>query len=52
MNILIALYYIKRYEDMVGGKTRQITQFTSVEPGMSFKEFNNYINSLDRQKEK
>lgn len=42
----------KRYEDMVGGKTRQITQFTSVEPGISFKEFNNYINSLDRQKEK
>ena len=37
-------YYVK----MANGKSRPITQFFSVIPNISFKQFNNYINSLDR----
>lgn len=37
-------YYVK----MANGKSRPITQFFSVTPNISFKQFNNYINSLDR----
>ena len=37
-------YYIK----MSGGIIRPVTEFFEVKEGLSFKEFNNYINSLDR----
>ena len=41
-------YYVK----MANGKSRPVTEFTEVTPGLSFKDFNNYINSLDeKQKE-
>ncbi len=36
-------YYVK----MAEGKSRPITEYFDVEPNLSFKEFNNYINSLD-----
>ena len=36
-------YYVK----MVNGKSRPVTEFFEVEPNLSFKEFNGYINSLD-----
>ena len=36
-------YYIKLAE----GKARPVTQFYEVMPNLSFKEFNEYINSLD-----
>ena len=39
-------YYVK----MAEGKSRPITEFFEVEPNLSFKEFNNYINDLDNQK--
>lgn len=39
-------YYIK----MANGKSRPIKHYSEVEPGLSFKEFNCYINSLDTQK--
>ena len=35
-------YYVK----MAEGKSRPVTEFFDVEPNISFKEFNNYINSL------
>ena len=41
-------YYVK----MVNGKSRPVTEFFEVEPNLSFKEFNEYINSLDDQKTK
>lgn len=36
-------YYVK----MADGKSRPVTEFFEVEPGLSFKEFNEYINNLD-----
>ncbi len=39
-------YYVK----MAEGKSRPITQFYDVKPGLSFKEFNNYINELDEKR--
>lgn len=39
-------YYIKQS----GGKARPVTEFFEVTPGLSFKEFNQYINSLDEYK--
>ena len=36
-------YYVK----MANGKARPVTEFYEVEPGLSFQEFNDYINSLD-----
>ncbi len=36
-------YFIK----LSGGISRPVTEFFDVKPGLSFKEFNNYINSLD-----
>lgn len=39
-------YYVK----MAEGKARPVTEFFVVEPGLSFKEFNEYINSLDEVK--
>ena len=38
------------YVNMTGGKPRPVTQFYEVEPNLSFKEFNEYINSLDNKK--
>ena len=40
----------KIYIEMSGGVIRPVTEFFSVEPNLSFKDFNNYINSLDKQK--
>lgn len=37
----------KYYVEMVKGKSRPITEFYEVIPNLTFKEFNNYINSLD-----
>jgi hypothetical protein len=34
---------------MSGGIPRPITEFYEVKPNLSFKEFNNYINSLDKE---
>ena len=39
-------YYVK----MADGKSRPVTEFFEVEPNLSFKEFNDYINSLDENK--
>lgn len=39
-------YYVK----MSKGKSRPVTEFFEVTPGLSFKDFNNYINSLDELK--
>lgn len=39
-------YYVK----MAEGKSRPITEFFEVEPNLSFKEFNNYINELDEKR--
>lgn len=36
-----------RYREMAGWKTRPVTEFYEVKPGLSFKEFNNQINNLD-----
>ncbi len=36
------------YEKMSGGIARPVTQFYKVEPNLSFREFNAYINSLDK----
>ena len=36
-------YYVK----MAQGKSRPVTEFYEVQPNISFKEFNEYINSLD-----
>ena len=38
------------YIEMSGGKARPVTEFYEVTPGLSFKEFNLYINSLDKEK--
>lgn len=37
-------YYIK----MAGGHARPVTEFFEVEPNLSFKQFNKYINNLDK----
>ena len=39
-------YYIK----MCNGVPRPVTIFNNVQPNISFKDFNNYINSLDEEK--
>jgi len=33
---------------MAGGHARPVTEFFEVEQNLSFKQFNNYINSLDK----
>ena len=38
-------YYVKLAE----GKSRPVTEFFDVKPNLSFKEFNEYINSLDEK---
>ena len=35
------------YVEMAEGKSRPVTEFFEVKPGISFKNFNEYINSLD-----
>ena len=35
------------YVEMANGVSRPVTEFYKVEPNLSFKEFNEYINSLD-----
>lgn len=40
------------YEKMANGISRPVTEFFEVEPGLSFQQFNAYINGLDRSKEK
>ncbi len=37
------------YVSMSGGKPRPVTEFFEIKEGLSFKEFNNYINSLDKK---
>lgn len=37
------------YVEMVEGKSRPVTEFFEVKPGISFKNFNEYINSLDEK---
>lgn len=39
-------YYIQ----LSGGVYRDVTEFFEVEPNLTFKEFNNYINGLDQEK--
>ena len=41
---------VNYYKKLSGGKERPTTQFYDVPVGMTFKEFNNYINSLDVDK--
>lgn len=38
------------YIDLSGGIARPITEFYEVKPNLSFQEFNNYINDLDKEK--
>ena len=38
------------YVELSGGIPRPVTEFYEVIPNISFKEFNNYINSLDKEK--
>lgn len=38
------------YVELSGGIARPITEFYDVQPNISFKEFNNYINGLDKEK--
>ena len=35
---------------MSGGYARPVTEFYEVEPNLSFKQFNSYINGLDKAK--
>ena len=37
---------------MSGGISRPVTEFFDVPINLTFKEFNNYINSLDKKMEK
>jgi hypothetical protein len=37
------------YVELAEGKSRPVTEFFEVEKGLSFKEFNNYINELDNK---
>lgn len=37
----------KIYIEMAGGIVRPVTEFSQVQEGLTFKEFNDYINSLD-----
>lgn len=37
------------YIEMAEGKARPVTEFFEVQPNISFKEFNEYINSLDKK---
>ena len=39
----------KYYLELSGGIPRPLTEFYEVKEGLTFKEFNNYINSLDKK---
>lgn len=39
------------YEKIDNGTVREITEFSTVDSGLSFKELNLYINSLDKEKD-
>ena len=39
----------KYYVELSGGISRPITEFYEIKPNLTFKEFNNYINSLDKE---
>ena len=41
----------KYYINLSGKKARPVTEFFEVKPNLTFKEFNNYINSLDNKEE-
>ena len=41
----------KYYVELSGGTPRPITEFYKIDNNISFKEFNNYINNLDKDKE-
>ena len=41
---------VKYYIELSGGRERPTTEFYNVSENISFKEFNNYINSLDKNK--
>ena len=41
----------KIYIEMSGGHTRPVTQFYDVQPNLSFKDFNCYINNIDESKQ-
>ena len=36
------------YIEMAGGQARPVTEFFEVQPNLTFKQFNSYINGLDR----
>lgn len=38
------------YVEIAGGHARPVTEFFEVEPNLTFKEFNDYINNLDKDK--
>ncbi len=40
------------YEKMANGMSRLVTEFFEAEPGLTFQQFNAYINSLNKIKEK
>lgn len=40
----------KIYVEMSGGIPRPVTEYYDVEPGLTFKEFNDYINGLDNNR--
>ena len=40
----------KRYIEMAEGKARPVTEYFDVEPNLTFKQFNGYINGLDKIK--
>lgn len=42
----------KIYVEMADGVARPVTEFFEVESGLTFKEFNDYINSLDKKDDK
>lgn len=37
------------YEKMSGGTARPVTRYFKAKPGLSFKQFNDYVNSLDEK---
>ena len=40
----------KIYIEMANGKARPVTEYPTVPEGLTFKEFNDYVNSLDEYK--
>ena len=45
-----AIYKINEYYiEMAGGHARPVTEFFDLEPNLTFKQFNSYVNGLDRK---